>query len=107
MRRHFGAILAVAVVLAGCQALDPGSWTGWSGSRRLVRGLPGAVNGRVPRAFREADVSGGACAAIVDVQGEAMTVHGGTPDGRMFHLALRQVGPNSTLVGSTWTVRPT
>jgi hypothetical protein len=100
------AILTVALVLAGCRAPDLAEWAGGAARGRVVSGSVSAVNARVSRAFRDAGVSGGAGAAWVDERGEAMTVHGATPDGRTFQLSLREAAFHSTRVGIVWDGPP-
>ena len=98
-------LLALALLaVVGCQTLNPAAQNG--GSDRLMSGSVSTVNGRVSRAFKDAGVSGGACAAWMDEKGEGVSVLGQTADGRKFRVILRQSGRDSTRAAVAWDGEP-
>lgn len=105
MRITTTAVLVVLLSLVGCRSTDLAAPIDVAGSNR-VPGKPRVAYLRVPKALREAGVSGGGLGASFDESGEGMTVRSATPDGRKFVLHFRPDGPDASSVAVVWDGPP-
>lgn len=103
MRITTTAVLVVLLSLVGCRSTDPAAPIDVAGSNR-VPGKPRVAYLRVPKALREAGVSGGLGASFDGAEG--MTVRSGTPDGRKFAIHFRPDGPDASAVTVVWDGPP-